>query len=411
MSVGDLIKVLERQTRVARDEIAAAPQNGRASWAAITSTTVAPLASALRDLPEIAALEGRWYDLPSGGGLINFDAVAVYLLNRAQKMKAETIVTDLVRLAADKSITFVEVRLIVGIKPTQIIELGDGFSLVPPVHAPVTDYSALLFSDQHQSPRRRGSPPTAALIRRSKYELRLQPPPGSATPVPPEPVTSEREWQAALRACVLVSDAAPEFRQHYHIVEDPGWVGMRSNGFGASESSPILERHASFFDETMVAALFQKLRPENKTLDLAINRLISSRCRLSHEERALDLGTCIEVLLMSGAQDNSEISYKIATRAAWLVGKDPADRLRCFEAARNLYSDRSTATHTGSLKAPRNMDEMNALIARLEASDNLCIQVITELLNRGVPKPAEWKRIILDLPALESGDETSANSV
>ncbi len=377
-----------------------APQDGRAKWAAITSETAAQVVVALRSVPVIAALEGSWYHLPGSGALIRFEGVALYLLERAQEMSPELIAKDLMRLAIERSVTLTEVRLIAGIRPARVVDLGDGFSLVPPEHAPKPDFATLLFSEANQPSHGWGSPPTGAIVRRSNYALELQPPPEPGMPSPGQPVTvtAERDWNAALIACALASDGAPEFRQQYNLIDDPGWIGMQCNGIGGSVSFPRPEKQASFFKDEEVAQLFLKLRRENKTIDLAVSRLISSRRRLSHEECALDLGTCIEVLLMSGAKDNSEISYKIATRAAWLVGKGPADRLRCYEAARHLYSDRSTAAHRGFFKIPASMDEMNERIRRLRASDALCVEIITEFLNRGVPKQEDWASVVLDLP-------------
>ena len=397
-AVYNLARILRQQALIARAEMANAPDDGRASWASITPETATPVETALRAVPAIAALEGKWYHLPTEGGLISFNAVAIYLLDRAQTIAADAIVADLNRLARERTVSLIEVRLVVGIRPTRVIDMGNGFSIAPPESAPITDYSPILFSESNRPSHGWGAPPTAALVRRSTITLSFEPPPASNSVPMVEPVTSENDWHAALSACALASDAAPQFRQLYSVIDDVGWLGMRSNGLRDRQSFPIPETQATFFHEEKAASLFQKLRSAEKTIDLAIGRLISSRRRLSHEERALDLGTCVEILLMSGSKDNSEISYKIATRAAWLAGKTPEDRLRCFKAARDLYADRSLAAHTGSLKAARTMEEMTATIERLRRSDNLCVDVITELLDRGGLKADQWVSIVLDLP-------------
>ena len=49
----------------------------------------------------------------------------------------------------------------------------------------------------------------------------------------------------------------------------------------------------------------------------------------------------IEIALMHGKGSNTEITQKIGTRPAWLVGKDVADRLSIFDGVKKLYDARS----------------------------------------------------------------------
>ncbi|WP_156348884.1 HEPN domain-containing protein [Sphingomonas sp. Leaf230] len=396
-----LVAVLRQQALAAKVEVDTNPENTSPNWAALTKRTIRTLVEALRDLKELAALEGSWGQLPYQLFKISLDNVAFSLLVRAQSIPAEQIVVDLERFLKDKVLSLAEVRLVVGIKLEGIIDLGDGFSIVAPHFAPYTEFSEFLFSSNNKPKHGWGEPPTAALVRRSQMNFRIDPPSDDAPQMTTQPPTSEADWQAALSSCALASDSAPQFRQMYMTIEDAGWIDRSYSGFSAAYSFPVPETPASFFKEYRVADLFQKVRRGDKVLNLAISHLINSRRRLSREERAIDLGTCLEILLMSGSKDNSEISYKIATRTAWLVGKGPKDRLRCYNAARALYADRSMAAHTGSLKLPRNMDEMNVLNDRLIASDRLCVEVISHLLDRGGAETDNWVAIVLDLPAEE----------
>ncbi|MGQ3146915.1 MAG: hypothetical protein ACT6T3_18860, partial [Agrobacterium sp.] len=89
-------------------------------------------------------------------------------------------------------------------------------------------------------------------------------------------------------------------------------------------------------------------------LSVAIDRLGKARSWQSSADRALDLGMALEIALMhesgnkSGA--NTEITNKLSSRAAWLLGRDPAERKEAYNSAKKIYGHRSAAAHSGRLK-------------------------------------------------------------
>jgi hypothetical protein len=87
---------------------------------------------------------------------------------------------------------------------------------------------------------------------------------------------------------------------------------------------------------------------------MALFRLAAARSGWSLEERAIDLGIALEVILMydgsTGRHDNNEISHKLGVRAAWLVGQNPSERVAVFEQVRKIYGLRSHAAHSGEIK-------------------------------------------------------------
>jgi hypothetical protein len=206
------------------------------------------------------------------------------------------------------------------------------------------------------------------------------------------------DWDAAMNALIVGSDGAPQFRQHFLVVNDVGWLGMPNTSIGGAESFPMPGKHASYIEVERLPQLFSIFRKQNATISLAIRQLESSRRRLSDVERAIDLGICLEVLLMSGAKENGEIGYKLSTRAAWLIGETPDKREEAYEAARILYNRRSSAAHTGALRARQNMEEEEAHIAEFKKFDVLCASLIVHLAERGFPK--DWKSVVLGFPAM-----------
>lgn len=107
---------------------------------------------------------------------------------------------------------------------------------------------------------------------------------------------------------------------------------------------------------------------EFDSLARAIDRLGRARLAISDVDKALELGMAAEIALMHDhGQSNTEIRYKVGHRAAWLLGSDPAERAVVFEEMRDLYDARSSAVHTGSLRAKSKSDltSADALVTRI----------------------------------------------
>ena len=108
----------------------------------------------------------------------------------------------------------------------------------------------------------------------------------------------------------------------------------------------------------------------------AIDRLGRSRLATHPVDRAIDLGIAIEIMLMHDqSQSNTEITYKIGSRAAWLLGSDAEERAEVFEKVKQLYAARSTAVHSGVLPSKSKVD--------LEEADEVVSRVIRAILERG----------------------------
>jgi len=149
-------------------------------------------------------------------------------------------------------------------------------------------------------------------------------------------------------------------------------------------------------------ATFAKAQGADATLTLALGRLAASRLRQHDEERAIDLGTALEILLMHGAKaENSEITNKISQRGAWLIGTDGADRLAAANTIKQAYGLRSKAVHGGRLPAPKDMDEHRGRQETFRQTEDVISRVVDRLLE-GWP---DWNRLTLDASAADPAGE------
>ena len=82
-------------------------------------------------------------------------------------------------------------------------------------------------------------------------------------------------------------------------------------------------------------------------LSLAIRYFQSSFKRHNWEDRVIDLAICFEAFF---ARDRDEITHKVVTRAALLLGTDPGRSNRVAETVRHLYALRSAIVHAKTHK-------------------------------------------------------------
>ncbi len=177
-------------------------------------------------------------------------------------------------------------------------------------------------------------------------------------------------------ACLLASAGAVEFPD---TVTRPGRTALFVGGEGNSATNPYSPRPIVPFP---VAAADVKRNlvllaefDDAESISRAIDRLGRSRLAAKEVDRALDLGVAIEIALMHDhSSDNNEITHKISSRAAWLIGTTPDERQSIFIDMKKLYRARSQAVHAGALSSKDAID--------LNAADKLVVRVLLAILER-----------------------------
>jgi hypothetical protein len=393
-----LVAALESAKHAALRDLALKFDPNLARWASFRSTTIDPFAAALAREPTLQAINDKWMHTPGGGGArISLASCAIYLIDRSIEVAPAKIVSDLLRFAIERTVIAREIRAVEGLKVQHAIELDEGLSIVPGEKLVTAGPGAVIFSDRNVPSHGYGAPPHAAIVRAETFNVEIIAPPTGAMP----PIATLRNYEslfaAAMSAIVLASTGAPHFRQSFTIVDSPGWPWMAAPGFGASEPFPVPVPYSAAVDPKRLIVAFKALRKFGNELDLAIGKLESSRRRLRLDERMVDLGTALEIVLMHGAESSGEIINKVATRAAWLIGGSGEDRLATFKTARDLYSERSKAVHTGKLKTIKTPAFPGDNSAYAEY-DKLGADVILAIAKRGYWP--DWTRLVLDADAV-----------
>lgn len=213
---------------------------------------------------------------------------------------------------------------------------------------------------------------------------------GSPLPALDEVSTPASSSRGAVRnlvrsACLLLGRGAAEFGASEIDSDRADLFAERSadRGMLLLMASPTDSRVAArdlkdTFDKLQ---RFATLEP----LQRAIGRLGRARGALDPVDRALELGISAEIALTHADKGSGEISYRLATRMAWLLGKNPDERETVFRQAKGLYEARSRAVHEGRLSKRTQPD--------LAAGDRLVTRALREILERG--SFPDWRRLTM----------------
>lgn len=213
------------------------------------------------------------------------------------------------------------------------------------------------------------------------------------------PATWFDELDEAARLLTLVPKAMPIEAAHWFHYDDPEVAHLAEAGVArqgpelpATNSNPPVDVTA----ETVTGLFdaYRRLKRDDAArVNLALERIIRSRCQFVPGNRSIDLAIALEVLFVNA--DRDEHSYKISLRAARLLHQDIAARQRTFMQVRRLYDMRSSMVHTGGIKNDYPVDAERVPAHEIvEAVDAVCVEAIRAFLKLG-QIPTDWRPIEL----------------
>ena len=134
---------------------------------------------------------------------------------------------------------------------------------------------------------------------------------------------------------------------------------------------------------------------ERDALNLALRRISGSFARVGRmqlQDRILDYAIALEIMYRL---DRSELTYKLSTRAACLLGKTPEMRIATFEKIGKFYDIRSAIVHGPSPRKQRKLahDDFERACAE---GQTLAFDTLSELLGLG--RFPDWKRLVFEHP-------------
>ena len=173
----------------------------------------------------------------------------------------------------------------------------------------------------------------------------------------------------------------PNFRLQNH--------GGRANRFDVwPKDQPLSNDDAATF-AALARGWLAYPSEKRHAIELATRRIVASfgsaAGMFGLEDRIFDVAIALEI--MYGPFDGGEITYKLRTRAAWLLGTSPEDRWNIHKAMRTFYKARSAIVH-GSTSTDR-----AKLGQALPLGRDLARRTLTALLSQG--PVLDWDRLVV----------------
>ena len=329
-----------------------------------------------------------WVFMGDGAGALVGGDFGDWAIDRlVEKMPPEDIIALFREEVARNAAVYEDVSPVLGIEIKETCDLGGGVRLAP---ASTDIFSGFDYPWRYAWP----DLPTGTGFLVQPYtvtpaferlSLGATGPAGTSATQPQSPARDAVRRRFRL-ACLIGSLAA---------VELPMWVILADRRSslavgGTLSARPFASHPVVAFpaDIEAISLAFGQLAAfaEGDSLTRAIDRLGRSRLAVHPVDRALDLGMAAEIVLMhDNGTSNTEITHKIGSRAAWLLGKDESERATIFDEMKHLYKARSDAVHSGVLPSKSKVD--------LDVADQLVVRVVQAILERG--KFPDWASLTM----------------
>jgi hypothetical protein len=167
-------------------------------------------------------------------------------------------------------------------------------------------------------------------------------------------------------------------------------------GFTPSDFLGRRKAKLSSSDRTVIEELisgYDSLSETERTrMQLILYRIMQAKRGTRIEDRILDLGIALEMLLLQDNRNNVQLSLSFRIRGSWLVGTSKEDRLSVYQQLKEIYDYRCQVAHSGVLcngKA-REIQKVEDSFPRYEAlAGRICRKLLT-------PNKPDWDNLVLD---------------
>ena len=317
-----------------------------------------------------------------------------WFLWRHHEVGREQAVKELSEYCTSDTIKLVATVWLFGVKPVQTFSLGDGIILQPIESMPASSEKEAFLRMKYGEYSGLYPYPIAALMK-----------PVEVSKEENEKDESKYTAMEQLKDVALLMNAlhgiycgvAVELYKYPASVPLGPFASASGHGYSVIDLFPRGEALFESKHEAELAALIPKfdvLKGKNRfSMEGAIRRLAQVKYRSTFQDKFLDLGIALEMLLLNeNNKDTPQLSLTFRLRGAWLLGSTPKDRLEISRKLRDIYVYRSKLAHNGQDKdlmtmVPTKREEL------LNSFLSLAEDIVQKLLMDGYP--SDWNSLIL----------------
>jgi hypothetical protein len=351
---------------------------------------IAPVVTALGEVPELKALCCcRQLSLGEGTGReVTPMFLASALVRRSKNLgNSKEAVQELLDLIRSNVLKGRIIVVLAGVEVKEVVQLTSDVALVPLSNLQPPAWIEKTLKEQKWPLSHTFEPvePKAALVAHVRCEPLFISAGQSGAPFP----LTELDALRKTVSCIAVACGYPTAIFKVWLESADPRLPLASPGIAYTEprwgnsAAAMHEIDAECVRATVLS--YNNFKGSKDSLDTALERLASASGGWRREDRVTDLGIALESALMyapsANLNDNNEISYKLGTRAAWLMGIDPANRLAIFKQIRRLYGFRSQAAHSGKVKVTAT--NWQAIDDEIEQGITLGRSMVVALMKRG----------------------------
>jgi len=157
--------------------------------------------------------------------------------------------------------------------------------------------------------------------------------------------------------------------------------------------SNILQKNIIVDFETIYASYDKLPTKEKNRWNRIISRFSQSKRRIQIEDKILDLGIALEMMLLDDNVSNEQLSLSFRLRGSWLISKNSSERLQNYKILRDIYKYRSQVAHAGILKKGY-PEQIKRVRDNFDKYQTITENISKHLLINGKP---DWNNIVLNV--------------
>jgi hypothetical protein len=350
----------------------------------------------------VKALEGKMISLGSSACSFDVKTLTMWFLWCANEYGPESAEEYLNFFLNNSSVTVMNTLWVIGVQVTQPIKLDEGFEILPIENLPDSREKEMFIQDRfkHSMPSR--TFPASAII----YPCKV-----NKTKKSDGFMDSDEDqefWQASHRLyeIALLLNAIdgisclPYFSTSYAYPTTPfGPFGGSGGGFSLYDVLGYSMSQLTPNDLPLINELIREYGklPDSEKMRFRriLSRLSQAKLRNQIEEKILDLGITLEMLLLEDNKNNDQLSLSFRLRGSWLLGKTEKDRMVIYKQLRDIYSYRSQVAHTGIL-CSGDSSKIKKVQDLFPQYLSLAEQICRYMLKNGKPN---WNEVVLGVKA------------
>lgn len=344
----------------------------------------------------VKSLEGKL--ISRGGGCEGFSVrnLALWYLWRMNNTGLANAKAEIESFLSCEEVEVINTLWVTGISVSEVVEIQDGFKVVPASEMPSSREQKAFFAQNNEILNLGGASPCAALVKSHKSKKAW------STDTNEHSVWFQNEYAkiagqlydlSSTLNCIRGIHCLPYFSTSY--VPDSIPIGPFGSVGGGPGLYDVVSRGPSALasvEREKIGLLFSAYiglqNSKKQRFRRALDRLSQAKRRHSLDDKVLDLGITLEMLLLCDNSSKEQLSQSFRLRGAWLLGEIKDRRLEIYATLKDFYSYRSEVAHLGML-SEKSREKVRQSISTLE---EIVEEALQKMLLSGDP---EWEKVLL----------------